>query len=264
MALTPGSWIPLVFLVAAACRETSSTSASTQSPLWSPIAPGIGELRTVRHDSRGADITWTVIRIDLALATVRAEHTADDRLDSLAALPQSLFAVNAGFFEPDGSPSGLIVQEGHIVSPWRRGAGSGVLVVLGQSATIVAMAPESPDGVSLALQCGPRLVEPGGVIGVHGDDGKRAARTVACVRRQGHELDLVLAYDASTPMGGPTLLETARWLVQPLVLGDSGGCETALNLDGGPSTGFVSRALPDSEWKRPAGPVPWGIVGAQR
>ena len=261
--------VALVFVTAVACRETQAhehpiakpaRAVTTELPRWKALGPGVSEHRTERRDSTGASLTWIVVRMDLTRAAVRAEHAEGDRLDALAKVPGAVFAVNGGFFDPDTTPTGLIVRDGRVASPWHRGGGSGILVIRGTTASVVATPPDSFDGVSLAVQCGPRLVEPGGVNGMHGDDGKRAARTVACVRAGGRELDMVLAYDASTPMGGPTLFQTAKWLVEPLADGDSTSCEAALNLDGGPSTGFVSPAIPETEWKRPLGPVPWGLV----
>jgi hypothetical protein len=138
--------------------------------------------------------------------------------------------------------------------------GSGVLVVGRHGARLVPSdgAVESTPG-DVVLQCGPRLVEPDGSLGIHGDDGKRAARTVACVRDAGRELDLVLAWTRNSDHDGPGLFEMAEWLREPLVDGDASGCEAALNLDGGPSTGAVVRGFP-GELRKPYGRVPWAIA----
>ena len=108
---------------------------------------------------------------------------------------------------------------------------------------LVATLPESFDGVSLAVQCGPRLLEPGGVIGIHGGGGKHAARTVACLRDHGYELDPVIAEDPATAMRGlPARASEAAH--RATRRGDSGACDAAYNLEGGPSTGFGTRANP--------------------
>ena len=45
----------------------------------------------------------------------------------------------------------------------------------------------------------------------------------------------------------------------PSPVGDPAGCEMALNLDGGPSTGVIVRGARDA--RNPAlGPVPWVLV----
>jgi hypothetical protein len=120
----------------------------------------------------------------------------------------------------------------------------------------------STEGIELAVQCGPRLIEPGGAIGIYHDDGKRAARTAACIREEGRELDLVLAWTRNSDRDGPGLLELARWLAAPIAQGDRSGCESALNLDGGPSTGVYFRDFPD-RLRKPFGPVPWALVIAE-
>jgi hypothetical protein len=84
----------------------------------------------------------------------------------------------------------------------------------------------------LAVQNGPRLVEGPGRLGIRSDDGKRAARTVAC--DVGGRLHLVVV--TTVPHEGPTLHETARLCAAPPPRGL--GCRAAINLDGGPSTGF--------------------------
>ncbi|MEM1418286.1 MAG: phosphodiester glycosidase family protein, partial [Myxococcota bacterium] len=57
----------------------------------------------------------------------------------------------------------------------------------------------------------------------------------------------------AAPGGGPTLLELARELA-------AAGCEQALNLDGGPSTGLVTATRTDL----PRGPVRHVVVIAPR
>ena len=59
--------------------------------------------------------------------------------------------------------------------------------------------------------------------------------------------------------GGPGLLQLARWLSEPLAPGEASGCEAALNLDGGPSTGFIVRG-PPALFREPLGPVPFALV----
>jgi hypothetical protein len=114
--------------------------------------------------------------------------------------------------------------------------------------------------VRLAVQCGPRLVEHDGTIGIHRDDGRRYARTAACVREGGRTLDFVLVWNAGDPMRGPGLLSFARMLLaSPSFVGDAAPCERALNLDGGPSTGAFVRGRPALSHDA-LGPVPFALV----
>jgi hypothetical protein len=106
------------------------------------------------------------------------------------------------------------------------------------------------------------LIEPDGSIGIRSDDGQRAARTAACIRNAGQELDLVVVTSKDQLGGGPSLLQLARWLGEPLAPGESSGCDAALNLDGGPSTGIVIADVPKL-FRAPLGPVPFALVIAR-
>ncbi|MEO8798005.1 MAG: phosphodiester glycosidase family protein, partial [Polyangiaceae bacterium] len=103
--------------------------------------------------------------------------------------------------------------------------------------------PHAPD---FAVQCRPRLVV-GSHRNIKTDDGKRAARTALCLRDGGRTIDIVVALGAGVD-AGPTLFELANEL-------ESTGCEEALNLDGGPSTGWASRLEDASVFVPPRGPV---------
>ena len=63
------------------------------------------------------------------------------------------------------------------------------------------------------------------------------------------------------PLRGPGLQWLARRLAGPSPTGDPTGCERALNLDGGPSTGF---RLAGSTGHEPLGPTPWLLTASAR
>jgi hypothetical protein len=70
-------------------------------------------------------------------------------------------------------------------------------------------------------------------VNIRSDDGRRAPRTAICLRSSGRSIELDTASgDGDDP--GPTLRELASELADL-------GCEEALNLDGGPSTGRAAR-----------------------
>jgi uncharacterized protein YigE (DUF2233 family) len=244
--------------------EARSASTETTLPGWAQLGTGVTTFRQTRTDSTGAAVTWVVVRADLESVRIRAMELAKRRLDAVAEYRAAIFAVNGGYFEPDFKPSGLLIEDGRIVSDWQERGGSGALVVRGKRASIASDVPAETTSVELAVQCGPRLVEPGGVPGIEGDDGKRAERTAACIRRGGRELNFVIAAGPSVGGAGPTLYQFAAWLAAPLSPGESGGCDSALNLDGGPSTGVVARKFSRQETVAPRGPVPWALVAIER
>jgi uncharacterized protein YigE (DUF2233 family) len=198
---------------------------------------------------------------DADLAIVEPAH---GRLEHLSKDPAIVAAVNGGFFEADGEPSGLLISHGRRRATFNTRGGSGLLILSEGRARV---APAEGDAAAaqgdLVVQCGPRLVEPDGSLGIRSDDGKRASRTVACVRDGGAEVNLVLAWTRNSDRDGPGLFEMAEWLRQPIVPGDKTGCESALNLDGGPSTGVVLRDRPD-ELHKPFGRVPFAVAVLER
>ena len=231
--------------------------------VWHDVAPGFAWAQVdPRFDEPPARLVWTVLRFDVARWSLRVERSPDDTIAGLARAPDVIAVVNGGYFEPDHSPSGLLVSQGRTLGRYDPRGGSGVLTLRPGHAAVEASAglPGSFVG-ELAVQCGPRLVEQGGLVGVHRDDGRRYARTAACVRDGGRTLDLVLTWDPDAPMRGPGLLWLARRLAGPSPTGDGHGCERALNLDGGPSTGF---AIARGPTHGAVGPTPWLLTARAR
>lgn len=263
----------LVALVASCTRPTREPAPPHPPPAppapapdasgFVPIAPGIRALAMQRpyDDDKTADVA--VVRLALAEVELGFRELPEHRFRPTLEAPDVDLAINAGFFEPDFSPSGLMVLAGRTLAPGRAVGGSGVLVVDEGRARLVAYdaLASMPEDVDFAIQCGPRLVEPGGIVGIERDGGQRAARTALCVRDEGRTLDVVVAYRRSA-YGGPGLLTLARWLAEGLVPGE-GGCESALNLDGGPSTALVVRGF-DAARRLPPGPVVWAITARAR
>jgi hypothetical protein len=134
-----------------------------------------------------------------------------------------------------------------------------VLVIAEGRARLLERGASLPEKTDFAVQCGPRLIEADGSVGIRTDDGQRAARTALCIREGGRELDVIVAASQERLGAGPGLFQLARWLAEPLAPGEPSGCEAALNLDGGPSTGLVVASAP-ALFRAPLGPVPFVLV----
>lgn len=227
---------------------------------WSDVAPGL-RWRRASFVEEARTLDWLVVRLDLAQVTPRAERVPDDRLAGLAGDPHVRFAVDAGFFDDDMTPTGLLssgTTEFSAVDP--RG-GSGIVVLRGARAELLdASVPFARDArVSLAVQCGPRLVERDGSVGIRRDDGRRFARTALCLRDGGRIVDVVTTWWRDEPLRGPSLFSFSQRLASASPVGDERGCEAALNLDGGPSTGVYVRGASLASHE-PIGPVPYAIT----
>jgi uncharacterized protein YigE (DUF2233 family) len=248
----------------AAVTAMPVASPPTRSPAapsgWTDAAPGVRWRRTnVVDDWRVLE--WLVVRLDLARVTPAAVAVPGENLPTLANDAHVLFAIDGGFFDDAHRPDGRLVSRGVEIGAATDHGGTGLLFVRAHTADMLAATDPLPlePSLDLAVQCGPRLVERDRTVGITRDNGARFARTAACVRDGGRTLDFVLSWLASDPMRGPGLLAFARLLAQPSPVGDAQGCERALNLDGGPSTGVFMRGAA-SATHAPLGPVPFALV----
>jgi len=170
-------------------------------------------------------------------------------LDAVLVRAGAELVVNGGFFDPEGRPVGLAISSGVVLSRLGRNLSGGVLASDGARAELFAAEGfVMPDGGTFAVQCRPRLVVDGRA-NVKSDDGKRAERTALCTRDGGRTVDVVVVRgsdDGESP--GPSLFALATHLADA-------GCESALNLDGGPSTGVAWREGNDVKLLAPRGPI---------
>ncbi|MBX3208563.1 MAG: phosphodiester glycosidase family protein [Labilithrix sp.] len=170
-------------------------------------------------------------------------------LDAVLERSGADLVVNGGFFDPEGKPVGLAISEGAVLSRLGKNLSGGVLASDGARAELFAAEGfVLPEGAKFAIQCRPRLVVAGDA-NVKSDDGKRAERTALCTRDAGRVIDVVIVRgsdDGESP--GPSLFALARHLADA-------GCESALNLDGGPSTGVAWREADGVKLLAPRGPV---------
>ena len=176
----------------------------------------------------------SILEITVLLDRCRVLPVLGDHLVPLEALalPGALAGVNGGYFDDHARPVGWRRIGGIDRAPaWGASLG-GVLALDGARAYVGprAQMPEHPESV---VQSKPLLVERDGESGIITDDGRRAARTTVCVAEDG-ALHFVLFLAAAGD--GPTLAEAADVLRTPRARGGF-GCRSALNLDGGPSTG---------------------------
>jgi uncharacterized protein YigE (DUF2233 family) len=170
-------------------------------------------------------------------------------------------AVNGGFFDKANRALGLAISGGKQLSPLARSLSGGVLVSDGERARLFetesfSLSTEDRERTRFAIQCRPRLVV-GGAPNVKSDDGKRSERTALCLREGGRTIEIVLAHARDNESSGPSLFLFARWLA-------GHGCEDALNLDGGPSTGAAWREDGQIRSMPPRGPVRHAVIFVKR
>lgn len=209
-------------------------AAQVESVRQAPRDGGALDLGDIVEDARKYEThAWSfdVAKYELAIEDVEMTTA----LDSVLARTNADLVVNGGFFDPDGKPVGLAVSNGVVLSKLAKSLSGGVLTF---DDARVTLAPTEdfvlPDHALFAVQCRPRLVVDRSA-NVKSDDGKRAERTALCTRDAGRTLDVVIVRGSDDgESAGPSLFALARHLADA-------GCESALNLDGGPSTGVAWR-----------------------
>ncbi|MEI6279534.1 MAG: phosphodiester glycosidase family protein [Verrucomicrobiae bacterium] len=169
-----------------------------------------------------------------SLRVVESPSPGSTKLAGVLAAAGCVAGVNGGYFQADFRPVGLVIAAGREVHAFEKAKLlAGVLAVRGRGIEIVRAARFKNSGdVREAIQCGPVLVENGSpTTGLNAE--RSARRTI--VATDGHG-QWALIYITSV-----TLADSARILTTPGVLR---GVATALNLDGGSSSGLWAASTP--------------------
>lgn len=210
--------------------------SATPAPETSAEATAPGRAITPEITSvEGEDVELHVFSLRVAAVRFDVVDLGMSRdLEGALARSAASLAINGGYFAPSTEPEGLVMVAGKTLSPFAPALGGGVVVIrVGRAELLDASGFAPPEGADFAIQARPRLVV-AGAVNLHGDDGRKAERTALCVSEDGRRIEVVLAHGKGRTKSGPTLTDLAEMLV-------SRGCEGALNLDGGPSTGAAWR-----------------------
>jgi uncharacterized protein YigE (DUF2233 family) len=252
-------WLLLALLLVslvAGCRGDKKADASKgKVPLAAGGAPsGAGALAEDAFEYEVKSWTRSLEAYELTIEDIGMSTALDDVLEKSG----GDLVVNGGFFDDQKKALGLTMSNGIRLSPLAKKLSGGVLTVAGDAKKAELFETESfdpPDGLKFAVQCRPRLVVKG-EANVKSDDGHRSARTAMCLRDGGKTIETFLVRGGE---GGPSLFTLGKWLA-------SKGCEDALNLDGGPSTGAAWREDGSGEKKllAPRGPIRHAIVFKRR
>jgi uncharacterized protein YigE (DUF2233 family) len=210
--------------------EPSPTSEPDDTG-WQSLGNGV-ELRRLKVELNGITNRLWLARVDPARVRFRVlydrenPHQVAEWLNSA----RSLLAVNAGYYTEDYHATGLIISDGTRSGQSYAGFG-GMFAVQAdrvQVRWLVAKPYSSAEQLRQAVQAFPMLVHSGGKVGISEDDGQLARRTVVGQDRKGHIVFVV----------SPDAFFTLKNLAAFLAASDL-ELDTALNLDGGPSSGLM-------------------------
>lgn len=222
--------------VASSTPNTATSQGTPTLNQWQTAAPGI-ELRYEDWKSPGDnEDTVTIVRLDLRRVHLSVGYQPDDPMSLGDWMKQShaQVVINGGYFDTQNRPEGLLVSNGHATGSSYSGFGGMLAVDAAGHVTLRSLRqqPYDPgsDQLQQATQSSPMLML----------DGKRTQfnanaasdrRSVVAMDKQGHLLLIV------SPGEAFSLDELADLLASSDL-----GIETALNLDGGASTGLYVNA----------------------
>jgi uncharacterized protein YigE (DUF2233 family) len=242
-----------VLLMLTGCKRRSPDGSRGHVPLAAGGAPvddgDAGD--SLVEDARRYDVRmWT---FSLDRYQMRIEDVAmSTALDAVLTRANAELVVNGGFFDPRGKPVGLVMSDGAVLSRLATSLSGGVVTSDGERAKLWESESFAiPEGTRFALQCRPRLVVDG-APNVKRDDGQRSERTALCLRDGGKTVDVVIVTGTTAESAGPSLFALGHFLARR-------GCEGALNLDGGPSTGIAWREDGAVRLLAPHRPVRHGV-----
>ncbi len=217
----------------------SVTRAPTVTPVppdtgWRAVAPGI-EYRELRVEIGAQADRLRIARVDPAQARVRVLYQPDSprRVSEWLGSTQAQLVINGNYFDPQNHALGLIISDGTRTGVNYEGFG-GMLAINGDTVKVRANVSEpyrQDEPLTFALQNFPMLVLPGGQANTQIDDNERLApRSVVAQDRSGRIVFVI----------SPSLMFTLTGLGQWLASSDL-DIDTALNLDGGTSSGLLVR-----------------------
>jgi len=235
----------LLLLAALACAETpkpivapSATVSVEPSPTsepddtgWQSLGHGV-ELRRLNVELNDIINRLWLARVDPARVRFRVLYDRENphQVAEWLTGTSSLLAVNAGYYTEDYHATGLIISDGTRSGQSYAGFG-GMFAVQADRVQVrwLVAKPYSPsEPLRQAVQAFPMLVHSSGKTGISEDDGQLARRTVVGQDRKGRIVFVV----------SPDAFFTLKNLAAFLAASDF-ELDTALNLDGGPSSGLM-------------------------
>lgn len=213
---------------------------ATPSSTWRTLVPGVARryIPVILPDTDRLAYVYA-LRFDPTHVTFRV-HYDDNQAHSVEewqAITDAWIVVNGGFFSGTYSPVGRIVVDGLLYGyPLDYGDDSigvpGLFAVLDGVPALYALGHSSysPRGLRFdqAIECYPLLLLPGQQPTFPIDTSHLARRTVIALDDQGHVIILLIDLPIFS------LYELSNWLANSDL-----GLDSALNLDGGRSSGLI-------------------------
>lgn len=213
--------------------DAGGSTPTVASNTWHTIAPG-AEIRNETWKSPGtsgvSDIV-SIARFNLHNVTLSVAYQPDQPLSMQEWMQkeQATALINGGFFDGQDQATGLVIANSQVFGPSYQGFG-GMLDVTSQGKVQVRSLRDHPydpsEKLTQATQCTPMLLLAGKRTQFNSDK-KASPRSVVAIDKQGRLLFIASPSMAFSLDDMATLLEKSDL-----------NLVTALNLDGGSSTGL--------------------------
>ncbi len=238
-----------------AANNTGGTPDSPPLDVWTQAKPGVAVRYEHWKSAGNNEDTVTIVRFDPHNIHLSVSYQPDKPLNLNVWVKQTgaMAAINGGYFDNHNQATGLVISNGRV-----RGAASyngygGMLAVNAQgniSLRSLRDQPYNPDTESLlqATQSTPMLIINGKRTDFSADASSKR-RTVVAKDKQGRLLFII------SPSSSFSLDELADLLVEHANDSDL-AIQTALNLDGGSSTGLYLNAGSQKVSIDPITPLP--------
>jgi uncharacterized protein YigE (DUF2233 family) len=209
---------------------------------WRAIRPGL-EYRTINCLNPKGDVDMHLFRIDLRRWDLGVDVITDRNRTARQVFNDAGagFVMNANFFDQQGKPIGLIVDDDREVQELHESSWQSIFFVSDEGVPKIVMPDEWEkyvDDAAIAVQAGPRLVVDGEVVKVK--ESYASERGGVCIRRNGDLLFFI------TPRGRKFLMkEIASLAGKPE---SEGGleCRNAMLFDGGHSAQVYTEERDDA------------------
>ena len=218
--------------VSVSVTPVPSSSSGTQLNVWNKAATGVEVRNEDWKNADGDDDTVTIVRFDTHKVKVSVSYQPGQPMSMNDWMQQEhpLAIINGGYFDQQFNATALVVSNGRIFGQSYTGFG-GMLSVnsLGSlSLRSLHQQPYNPNSERLeqATQSAPMLMLDGKRTQFSAD-ASQTRRSVVAIDKQGRLLFIV----------SPNPISSLDELADQLVSSDL-SIETALNLDGGSSTGL--------------------------
>jgi len=232
--------------------SSRNSSNEVQVNLWKEIASGLSyrhfKILLAHSQAKDSPKDFLVVRIDPKKFQFTIHQSeSKEQASSIQAIHKeenALLSFNGAFFDKDFKPLGLLVHHGDLLFKLSSSQLMNGVFTIGSKRDAKLFKAQGfllPENTQFALQNGPILLDENGEIQIAQDTGKKASRTILALDKEGNIVLIIVKQSLLNSENMVSLYEIAHALKESELV--EFGLHSALNLDGGPSTGVALDSL---------------------